>query len=158
ADTVIRSVWPSRLHARRRPPDDRTQPRYLSPQAKTQLAARRAFHTSPPGFPVGETMAPALDNARQDRADRTPHTAPGTIASLGGSATGRPTHADVAAAADEADRPRRTPPTRRPPASLLADGEACRVPGSGSCSPRVPGPTADSPILPPQPTPEHRRI
>jgi WD40 repeat protein len=53
---------------------------------------------------------------------------------------------------------RRTPPTRRPPASLLADGEARRVPGSGSCSPRVPCPTAANPILPPQPTPEHRRI
>src|SRR5262249_23202863 len=64
---------------------------------------------------------------------------------------------DVAAAADEADRPRRTPPTRRPPASLLADGEARRVPGSGSCTPRVPEPTAASPILPPRPTPEHRR-
>src|SRR5262249_14259790 len=129
----------------------------LSPQAKTQLAARRAFHTAPPRFPVGETMAPALDNARHDRADQTAYTAPGTIGAPFRSATDRSTRADVTAAANETDRPCQTPPIRRPPASLLADGELDRVPGSGPCSRPAPGPIAANPFHPRRPAPEPRR-
>src|SRR5215468_4037897 len=111
-------------------PFGREQFRHQSPRAKTAPPAQPAFRTHRPASRAAAPAALASGNARDDTADRTIHTAPGTIASPAESATGRPTHADVAAAADEADRPRRTQPTRRPPASLLADGEALQAPGS----------------------------
>src|SRR6516162_7030016 len=138
-------------------PFGREQFRHRSPRAKTPPPLR-AFGTPRPELHVVAPATPASDNARHDRADQTAHTAPGTIAAPAEFATDRSTHADVAASADRADRRYRRQPTRRPPASLPADGATRRVPGSGRCSRRAPGPIAAHPILPPRLTPEHRRI
>src|SRR5215471_9651419 len=116
--------------------------RHQSRRVKTRPPARRAFRSLRPARPVVVPAAPASDNARQDRADQTAHTAPGTIAAPFGSATDRSFRAVSKVDADRADRRRRTPPTRRPPASLPADGEALQAPGSESYSPRVRGPKA----------------
>src|SRR5262249_32074020 len=60
------------------------------------------------------------------------------------------------AAEDRAGRRRRTPPTRRPPASRTADGGEYPVPDSDPCSRPAPGPTGASPPSPRPPAPECR--
>src|SRR5262249_45096259 len=65
-------------------------------------------------------------NVRHGRADQTTHTAPDTIAEPVESATDRSSHAASIVAANPAGRLRRTPPTRRPPASLPAVGATRR--------------------------------
>src|SRR5262249_19764398 len=127
-----------------------------SPRANTQLAAQRSFQTSPPRFPAAPSMAPAASNARDDTTDRTPHTLPCTAGSPDESATDRSSHAASTGAANPVDRRRGTPPIRRPPASLPADGEVLQAPGSEPYSLRVPGPTPANRFHPRRPTPEPR--
>src|SRR6516164_6511695 len=137
-------------------PFGREQFRHRSPRAKTP-PPHRAFGTPRPELHAVAPAAPASDNARHYRADQTGHTAPDTNGAPVESATDRSSHAAPIVAANSGGRPRRTPPTRRPPASLLADGAIHRVPGSGLCNPPAHDPKAANPFHPRRPTPERRR-
>src|SRR5262249_37996644 len=156
-DTQMKVSWP--LHLRDWPPPlvERASSRHRSRRAKTPPPAHPAFRTHRPASLAAASAIPASDNARHVKADRTAHTALDTIVAPGESARDRPTHADVVASVDWADRRHRTPPIRRPPAFPPADGELDRVPGSGPCSRPAPGPIAANPFHPRPPAPELRR-
>src|SRR6516165_7285534 len=133
-------------------PFGREQFRHQSPRAKTP-PPHRAFGTPRPELHAVAPAAPASDNARHYRADQTGHTAPDTNGTPVESATDRSSHAAPIVAANPGGRPRRTPPTRRPPVSVPADGATRRVPGSGPYSRPAPGPKAANLLHPRRPTP-----
>src|SRR5262249_46478042 len=83
-------------------------------------------------------------------------TAPNTNAAPVQSATDWSNHVGARALADRGSHRRRTPPTRRPPASPLASDGEPPVPDSGPCSRLAPGPKAASLLAPRRPAPECR--
>src|SRR5262245_23448312 len=110
-------------------PFGKEQFRPRSPRAKTP-PPHRAFGTPRPALPVAAPAARASGHARRDTADQTAHTARDTSAAPVESATDRSFRAVSKVDEDRADRRRRTPPIRRPPASRPADGEAPPARGS----------------------------